>query len=166
MGELQRLTTEYVEIEDRMRISGELADKSTVTLWVSQRLLLRLLPHLFLWLEKQSGDAIPAEIIQSFEQEAAKSALSVEPPVKRAVGSQEYLVETVDLTPIEDSLALGFRQGADQVNVIALPAQPLRQWLEILFSLWGVAEWPNDVWPDWIASKKVADLSEKSPRIH
>ena len=50
--ELQRLTTEYVDAEDRMRLTGEIRPGETLVLWLSQRLLMRLLPHLFLWLEK------------------------------------------------------------------------------------------------------------------
>ena len=42
MAELQRFTTEYVEIEDRIRLAGETAPGHTVVLWLTQRLLARL----------------------------------------------------------------------------------------------------------------------------
>tara|TARA_R110001606_G_scaffold172041_3_gene318221 strand:+ start:383 stop:883 length:501 start_codon:yes stop_codon:yes gene_type:complete len=166
MKELQRLTTEYVEAEDRIRISGELTSSETVVMWLSQRLLLRLLPHLFLWLEKQSNDNIPMEIEQSFAQEAAKANLTPEAPVQRLTGSQEWLVGAVDLTPNSNTLAMSFRSQTGQRETLALQAVPLRQWLEIIHTLWAVAEWPSHVWPEWIASKGDASELDHASRLH
>lgn len=39
---LQRATTEYVEEEDRICLSGELATGDTMTLWLTRRILDRL----------------------------------------------------------------------------------------------------------------------------
>ena len=36
---LQRVTTAYLENEDRLRLTGELADGDTVVCWLTQRLL-------------------------------------------------------------------------------------------------------------------------------
>lgn len=66
MAELQRFTTEYVEIEDRIRLAGETAPGHTVVLWLTQRLLARLLPHLLQWLEQQTGATIRGDILQGF----------------------------------------------------------------------------------------------------
>lgn len=153
MGELQRLTTEYIEEEDRIRISGALATDETVVMWLSQRLLLRLLPHLFLWLERQSGDSIPVEIVQSFAQEAAKAELTRETPVQWHSGSQEWLVYAVDITPISNAVTMRLRSNNGQQEQLTMLSQQLRQWLEVLNSLWGVAEWPNSVWPNWLSAK-------------
>ena len=46
MNSLQRITTEYDEREDRIRVSGQLAQGEAVVLWLTQRLLNRLVPHL------------------------------------------------------------------------------------------------------------------------
>ena len=43
---LQRVTTAYLENEDRLRLTGELADGDTVVCWLTQRLLNRLVPGL------------------------------------------------------------------------------------------------------------------------
>lgn len=166
MNELQRLTTEYVEAEDRIRISGELASGETVVMWLSQRLLMRLLPHLFLWLEKQSNDNIPMEIEQSFAQEAAKADLAPEAPVQRLAESQEWLVGAVDLTPNANALAMSFRSETGQRETLALQAVALRQWLEIIHALWGAAEWPSDVWPEWIASQTPKSEHDHASRLH
>ena len=150
MRELNRLTTEYIEAEDRIRIFGELATDETVVMWLSQRLLRHLLPHLFLWLEKQSGDSIPSEIAQSFAQEAAQAEFATEAPVAQHPGSQEWLVLAVDINPSNEALRLGFRAKEEQQASLTLTPVALRQWLAILHTLWGLAEWPKELWPEWI----------------
>jgi hypothetical protein len=148
--ELQRLTTEYVDAEDRMRLTGEIRPGETLVLWLSQRLLMRLLPHLFLWLEKQGSTPFPVEIEQSFEQQAALANLSLEAPVQRTRDSKAWMVEAVDMTAGDHALRLSFRrQGEDSVS-LTMPGQAMRQWLTILRSLWGVAEWHEGIWPDWV----------------
>lgn len=163
MAELQRLTTEYVESEDRIRLSGQRVGDETVVMWISQRLLLRLLPHLFLWLEKQSGDAIPLEIAQSFAQDAARADLVAEPPVQRKSDSQEWLVTAVDLTPVSDALTMRFRSSDNKQEHFTMNAQQFRQWLEMLHSLWVAAEWPAPIWPSWLRgnNKKMNERDAK-----
>lgn len=79
---LERLTTRYSNTEDRICVAGELAGAKPMVLWLTQRLLLRLLPSLFEWLQAQeSVDVAPkapavlsmyADAVQSFAQEAAR----------------------------------------------------------------------------------------------
>ena len=47
---LQRLTTEYIVIEDRIRISGETRDSGPVVMWLTNRLAMRVVPQLLRWL--------------------------------------------------------------------------------------------------------------------
>lgn len=155
MFELQRLTTEYVDAEDRIRLTGEIRPGETLVLWLNQRLLLRLLPHLFLWLEKQGGSAFPAEIEQSFEQAAATRELGAEAPVQRASNSQSWLVEAVDMTAGDQALRLSFRREGEETVSLTLAAVHLRQWLSIVRAVWSIAEWPAGVWPEWMQNAPV-----------
>lgn len=43
MPDLQRITTQYIEVEDRLRLTGELAPGEVVVLWLTQRLMHRLI---------------------------------------------------------------------------------------------------------------------------
>ena len=52
--ELQRITTTYVDVEDRLRLTGVLANGTVVQLWLTQRLLGRLVPPLTSWLERNA----------------------------------------------------------------------------------------------------------------
>ena len=166
MLELQRLTTEYIDAEDRMRLTGEIRPGETSVLWLSQRLLIRLLPHLFLWLEKQSSTAFPAEIEQSLEQRAASETMSTEPPVQVSGQSNAWLVEAVDMTAGDHALRLSFRREGEEALSLTLSSLHMRQWLTILRTLWSVAEWPVGIWPDWMAAAVGSSATHRRTSIH
>lgn len=169
MSELLRITTEYVETEDRFRLSGEVRENQTVEMWLTQRLLVRLLPHLFAWLEKEeekSNAALPADIVQSFAQQAAQASLAPEAPVQREADTQTWLVQAVDISTDQEVLALRFRGFKEEQIRLTLPQQVLRQWLGILHVLWGRAEWPAGLWPEWIASNPSRDNGASRLLLH
>lgn len=51
---LNRVTTVYVDLEDRFRLSGKTQDGQVLVLWLTQRLLCRLVPHLVRWLDQRA----------------------------------------------------------------------------------------------------------------
>ena len=69
MATLQRITTEYIDQEDRIRLTGELAHGATVVLWITQRLLNRLIPHLTAWLSRQIAPASRIPSVQAAHQD-------------------------------------------------------------------------------------------------
>lgn len=56
MPALQRMTTDYIVQEDRIRVTGECAGGGVLVLWLTQRLLVRLVPPLCRWLEGNKKD--------------------------------------------------------------------------------------------------------------
>ena len=48
---LTRITTRYVALEDRIRLAGEVEGAGMVSIWLTRRLLQRLLPKLLRGLE-------------------------------------------------------------------------------------------------------------------
>lgn len=158
MGTLQRITTEYDEREDRIRVSGELADGRTVVLWLTQRLLNRLVPHLTAWLARQvapassipSVQAIHQDIVQSFAQQAARAQLAPEPPVRASSPMASWRVDSVDIAQGEDAVALTFKGEAGEQVLVTLSAQPLRQWLGIVYEQILRGQWPTTAWPAWM----------------
>lgn len=151
MSELQRITTEFVDIEDRIRLSGQATTDQVVMIWLTQRLLGRLIPHLLGWLEKKSAvDARLVEVVQGFAQQAARAYLAPQAPVQCQVDTCAWLVLSVDVVSAEEVLQLVFK-GADDLSVsLSLGAQALRQWLNILHDQYRVAEWPLHLWPQWM----------------
>lgn len=155
---LQRITTEYVDIEDRIRLSGETENATTVVLWLTQRMLQRLLPTLLQWLERQSTDTLRTEILQSFAQQAAEAGLTPQAPVRAGADSTAWLVLSVDVTQSEEAVTLTFRGVEGQDINLTLAANPLRQWLAIVHNAYLKAEWSLDVWPVWVRERSLPTM--------
>lgn len=155
---LQRLTTEYIDIEDRIRISGETPDSGPVVMWLTNRLAARAVPQLLRWLEDQaaptagSSSDFPAlkRELQSFAQAAAVAGLKRHEPVVAGASTPSWIVQAIDITAARGRLSLTFRGEPDQSARVPFDATGLRQWLSILHRAWSKAQWSPIVWPDWI----------------
>ena len=168
MTHLQRITTEYVDTEDRIRLSGEAEKNTFIALWLTQRLLSNIISHLLELIEKQSpnlanaGSSNPtpaSSLMQEFAQQLAQAELAPELPVKTTAAAQSWLVLEVDITlSTEGTLMLVFKRETDNTALqegagkatLALEAKPLRQWLGIIYSQWQKAGWSLALWPPWM----------------
>lgn len=56
MSELKRITLEYSAHEDRMRLTGARASGEREAIWLTRRLLERLIPVLVDWIEQEGSD--------------------------------------------------------------------------------------------------------------
>lgn len=157
---LQRITTEYIDLEDRVRLSGETDNATTVVVWLTQRMLERLLPALLQWLERQSADIPRAEMLQGFAQQAAEAGLTPQPPVRAGADSMAWLVLSVDVTQTEQAVSLIFRGVEGQDISLALAANPLRQWLAIVHDAYFKAGWSLAVWPEWVRARPLPTLQQ------
>ena len=171
MPELQRITTEYIDNEDRIRLCGESAPNEAVVLWLTQRLLNRLVPHLLTWLEQQAGvkagigSDVRADVMHSFAQQAALASMEMQAPVQAHTARQTWLVQSVDVTVNQQLVRLTFK-GADTAQqdapleaTVSMQALPLRQWLSILHEQcrragWVSPEASNAVWPEWLQARQ------------
>jgi hypothetical protein len=174
MLNLQKITSEYSDTEDRIRITGEDNQGSSVSLWFTARLLSRLLPHLLDWLTEQTENTIPSakkilnrddqasDFLQGFAQQAAISDLSPQSPVQDSSRTLTWLVKEVDIRNTEPAaILLAFKNEQLEEAAIYFQAQELRQWLSILYELWLQTEWPAAFWPSWIVETE----QEKDGRI-
>ena len=149
--DLKRLTTEYVDIEDRIRLSGEGPDGGTVVLWLTQRFLNRLVPRLAEWLERQTASDLRGDLMQEFAQQAAVAALAPQAPVVAARPERDLLVRAIDVTTTKVRVSFAFKgneQGAAEAR-IGFDAKALRQWLGIIHQQYRRAGWGTDAWPEW-----------------
>ena len=179
MIHLQRITTEYVDTEDRIRLSGEVKENTSIVLWLTQRLLAQLITHLLGLIEKQSldlgntdsADPAPASsLMQGFAQQVAQAELIPGLPVQAAASAQSWLVLEVDisLSP-EGTLVLVFKREAGKAAAqesedagkatLTVEAKQLRQWLGIVHSQWQQAGWPLTVWPIWMDEQSPSDTA-------
>ena len=166
--ELQRITTTYVDVEDRLRLTGVLANGTVVQLWLTQRLLGRLVPPLTSWLERNAllvaehalPGAAPAakvaladqEMVQGFAQQSAWAQLKPQPPVHAASDSATWVVTNVQLSlgPQTVLLTLKNHTPTQPTVTLNLNAQLLRQWLGIVFDQVLLAQWLTACWPAWM----------------
>lgn len=162
---LQRITTEYIDLEDRIKLSGELDNAEPVVIWLTQRLLQRLLLPLLRWLGRQGADTPSAEALQSFAQQAARAELATQVPVRAGEGSAIWLALSVDIAQSEQSVSLTFRGVDGQGATLTLGSKPLRQWLSILHETCIKAEWELDVWPEWLR-ESVKETQQQRGILH
>lgn len=148
---LQRITTQYDENEDRIRLAGEGEAGETMIIWLTHRLLKRLLPVLFNWLQEAESATLRPDIILSFAQAAAQADLKPQVPVEHNAHSVTWLVDRVDIGYSKEVVQLDFHDVA-KVNCgrLTLAPTPLRQWLSIVYEQFLRGEWPVDGWPEWM----------------
>ena len=162
MIHLQRITTEYIETEDRIRLGGEIGKSASIVLWLTQRLLSQVISHLLELIEKQSlnlANTDSSSLMQEFAQQLAQAELAPELPVQTTEAAQSWLVLEVDITlSPEGTLVLVFKretgnaalqEGAGKAT-LTLEAKQLRQWLGIVHSQWQKAGWSLTLWPPWM----------------
>jgi hypothetical protein len=153
---LERITTVYVAAEDRLRLTGELASTEVQTIWLTQRLLVRLVPLLTQWLEGQhhaarGPDKLRTELLQTFAQQAARANPAAQSPVRASAASPAWLAEAVDVKRGSSALTLTFRNTDSHSASLTLAPKPLRQWLGIVYDVCvGPAQWPAVPWPVWL----------------
>jgi len=165
MIKLKRITTLYCENEDRIKLTGKDANDMEICLWLSQRFLIRLIPHMLTWLENITAvdakvDPGSTKSIQNFKQYEAHSRLKPEP----AAGFKEtqtpsikkknfnWLVHEVDIKESAELMLLIFKNQDGHMAEILFKTIEIRQWLIILHSQWTKSEWPRNIWPNWVAS--------------
>lgn len=142
----------------------------TVLLWLTQRLLRRMLGALTTWLEGQDmpqtgvahrspAQALYAEAMQGFAQQAAWAQIAPEAPVPVDEEGAACLVRSVDMVASPQALRLVFNGPQGAVAAMELQALSLRQWLAIVLGAWRSAEWPLDSWPVWLLESASAPAS-------
>ncbi len=172
MLELRQITVSYSQTEDRLQLSGADDQGKTVVLWLTQRLLHRLVPVLTQWLEQHPGDpqtrqlaALPrGDILHSFVQQKAQQHLPACPPVQIKADSDAYLVTEVNVRATDSDIRMTFR-GAAQTAGIGYSPTALRQWLGLLYQGYIAAAWPLAVWPRWITEHDHAEVRTPSERV-
>lgn len=161
--QLQRITSEYIDCEDRIRLVAEVDGGPPVVLWLSQRMLRVMLPALILWLDSQQDDSAYGDLLQGFAQQAAQAALAPQPPVRAGEEASHWLVQSVDMAQSAQTISLRFRDDGKHAGRLTMEPTPLRQWLGILHTLCQRADWQLQVWPDWLSSSpKESNLSPMS----
>lgn len=172
---LSRLTTAYVPEEDRVRVSGLRSDNSTTVIWLTQRLLNRIIPVLADWLENLESDLPRADLLHSIKQDRAvarhgqRIQQGEETPVVADATASTWLAISVDIQPRQEHINLVFKdRTSEPLNTAALVLHPdaLRQWLNIVLTACRQAQWPLDAWPDWMLAHRATTQTPLRRQLH
>jgi len=160
LAELNRITINYVELEDRIRLAGELSHGGVLNVWATRRLLDRLLPVLVTHLEKSvakgaCADSLRSNALQSFAQHAARELSEEQAPVRASAASAQWLAQSVNVSFASGDVCLSFHGDETQCVKLTLEEGKLRQLLNILYEVYRQADWSTDAWPKWVRSAEV-----------
>lgn len=179
--EIEKLTTRYDENQDRICVDGQSTSGEVATLWLTNRLLLRLLPQLFEIVAPGAGVDHNAETVAAWElatartrQKPQKAVLpppAVRQPASARAGKRTvepppqpsgWLVQSINIKSSATRTLLVFRTASGEEASVAFTAEQLRQWLSIVHGQWRRAGWPLAVWPGWV-KKAAVDTPRPSP---
>ncbi len=160
---LQRITTEYIAHEDRIRLNGACPGGERIVLWLTHRLLEKLIPALNRCLEKGSGITNQSNTLHRFAQEAANATHIGHPAVTVPLDSPTWLVCSIDIAVNTQKILLTFKNLQQDNAKLYFTESQLRQWLNMLFRLYQQAGWRLDVWPSWI---KIQDTEQTARSVH
>jgi hypothetical protein len=159
---LEKITTEYSELEDRVRISALTSDNSIIILWASQRMLVMLIPPICEWLDETKSassqmDRESKKLMNDFAQSQAHAELKPESPVhpknyesqKKTTPVNSWLIHEIDIKRSDQIIELYFKSTGQIISKLVLTKLAARQWLLILHSQWIKSEWLMNVWPEW-----------------
>ena len=193
-NKLERITTEYISAEDRIRLAGVTDDELLVVLWLTQRLLNRLLPPLFEWLTQHEDSFSEIETLHFVAQQQSTPQMSQQPlgqgkknrqmntpplvnaekdspknlqtPVPVEKDGPSLLITSIDLSSNNSIVNLNFKSGSAEPLSLIMTAPLLSQWLSILFFTYHKADWPLTGWPDWMVESHRKEEQPVTVTIH
>lgn len=164
--ELTRITTRYIAAEDRVRLVGERAGGSEVAIWLTLRLLQRLVPKLLVHLEAMRGALEPnRELLLGFAQQNALAAHVPVAPVGPSAEAEFWLAERASIRRSTQALTITFESAEGGAASLYLPPVVLHQWLAILYRVYSSAQWPMDIWPVWLI-ENLEPVSQQRHVLH
>ena len=161
-------------LEDRIIMDCSNKSKDTQRLWLTRRLLNRLIPSLTDQLEVASANKISKELEQAFAQEEAEVKKIKTKSVVLKKDNPSWLVTSVKVEKSKFEFKLLFinEKGLETIGkddnqkkaefVLAIPN--LRQWLNALFKIYLKANWDTKFFPVWIDTDM--SFSEKKPILN
>lgn len=161
---IARITIDYDRDEDRLRLSVASPRGEQAMLWMTRRIAERLVPALLERVtatpseevvEQASGPRQASQAAQVYEQLQARLLQKPTDPVRPSAEAVRLLIRKVSLGATADgALAVCFACDDGEQWVQLMAPTKLRQWLQMLQTLFTRAQWRNDLWPEWLRRSK------------
>ena len=134
---LTRMTLGYDQSQDRICVDGLTSAGTSIRLWITQRLVRRLIAHFL-----EAGYHMPSQgkvrlhNDTNVEEEGG--------PVTYNTCDPEVLIQSIDITPRQDDIVFLFKSAADASRLIfCLPNTFVGTWLVGFKKCFEVADWPT-----------------------
>lgn len=137
------MTTQYVADEDRILISASTAKGGTVRLWLTHRIVGRLVPALAKLVQPRHQDPVYCKVMDEIAQQNAEQRQEPQEPVIAASPGHEWLVRKINIQKGERGVALVFVGPDGERARISFSGELLRQWLGIVRRVCRTADWTD-----------------------
>lgn len=140
------MSTVYVPLQDRMRLTAEMENGEVQVLWLTQRMLRLALAPLGGYFEKTPEPTPEQKARRGAAELLHKVSGKAGPPVTGADATGDWLIESLDIRMAEP---VHFVFKGDQGRSVHMDMDilKLRQWLGILHRKCAKAGWPESLWP-------------------
>ena len=164
MFNIKTVTMKFDPLEDRIIMDCCDKSKKTQRLWLTRRLLDRLIPSLTDQLEVNSINKISKELEQSFAQEKAEKNKPKTETVHLKKNNPSWLVTSIKVEKDDRKFKLVFidQRNLDNKNnyksinnaQFILAISNLRQWLNAFYKIYKKALWDTEIFPNWMKDKE------------
>lgn len=150
---------------DALSESGEV-----LCFWLTQRLCRELVKGFVDYfatadLARSSADPHHVAVVQGYLQQQAKENKKPARPIDRKPDVTSLVAKLqLRTSPKAIAITLPLPNGND--SVLAFKPAEARQWLDILYQQYCVAEWPLSIWPAWIKSEPATPVTEQKQPLH
>ena len=166
MDLIVKMTVRYNVREDRLKFAVTSDRGRSFSFWLTARLAQALVGGILKkWSQSRVDSGTTPSALQSWEQEKALQSRQPSKPVMVETASTQ-LVEAVDIALRGERFYLTFRGGDNLAARIPLSAIEMRQWLDVVYGQFVKANWPLQVWPQWISRGAAVPTNQAQPTLH
>lgn len=167
---LTTFTTSYVAEEDRIAVDAMTSESETIRVWLTRRLLKRLLPTLYEKVLMNLSPSTSAQVAAAPKKKKpnayAKDKQEKAAPIVFSAGSPVVLATGASYQSSEKMIRVQFKEEAKSYEIFFTP-ENLRSWFSIIQRLCRIAEWPLE---EFItaenASQGIAEMNTISSVFH
>lgn len=159
--QIKTFTGRYIPVEDRLRLDAVDVDGNKQSLFMTRRLVDRIIPVMVEHLEGQTPEGMPSDLVQEMQQDRARQIQAEggsEAPVEVAPEFVPWLCRTVHLTKTGPSIVVVFTDDTHIEAHMPMTAENLRVVLDIFKTLYTSADWGLQAFPDWMQTPAIAEV--------
>ena len=150
---IQTFTARYDPVEDRLRLDAVDAAGGKQAIFLTRRLVDRVIPVLVSHLEGKTPEGVPADLAQGMSQSSARQARQTgeaTPAIAADPETQTWLCRTMHFQKADHGLNVIFTDDTQVDAVMPMVEANLRAVLDIFLDLYTKACWPTEPFPEWI----------------